>query len=92
MATEPRGCPFCLSHDVGLLANFHDTLTAYRCDACGQVFYTVELRCAAPPVIGPIRRDGPDRVWARQASVSDRFPPLTFLAGRLSFGRRLRRP
>jgi hypothetical protein len=44
---EPRGCPFCLTHNLHTLASFDDTLAAYRCHVCAGVFYTIDLRIAA---------------------------------------------
>lgn len=41
MASEPRGCPFCLAGSVELVASFDETLLAYRCPACEGVFYTI---------------------------------------------------
>jgi hypothetical protein len=41
MGCEPRGCPFCLTKSVELVASFDGTLIAYRCPACQGVFYTI---------------------------------------------------
>ena len=41
MGSEPRGCPFCLTTSVELVASFDRTLIAYRCPACKGVFYTI---------------------------------------------------
>lgn len=41
MGNEPRGCPFCLTRSVELIASFDRTLIAYRCPACEGVFYTI---------------------------------------------------
>jgi hypothetical protein len=76
---------------VATLASFHDTLTAYRCSQCQQVFYTVALRCAAQePIVDPLeQRGGP---LTRHAARQDATPATRIFGGQLPFGRRLRRP
>ena len=49
MGTEPKGCPFCLTTAVRLVANFDDTLTAYECPQCRGVFYTITPQYDAAP-------------------------------------------
>jgi hypothetical protein len=92
MSSQPRACPFCLNPRVSTLASFHDTLTAFRCDGCRQVFYTVALRFAAQePIVEPLQQRG-GTLARRNAPRRSAPPPVPVVAARLPFGRRLRRP
>ena len=65
MGSEPRGCPFCLTKSVELVASFDRTLIAYRCPACQGVFYTIT------PQFESEREDGTSA--SRQGSVPTSF-------------------
>jgi hypothetical protein len=95
MIRQPRVCPFCLSPTLALLANFHDTLTAFRCETCHQMFYTVELRFAASqPIVEPLEQRSATHLRTAVASCPETVaaPRAGVRRPALSFGRRLRRP
>lgn len=93
MMPQPHACPFCLSRTLRLLANFHDTLTAYHCETCRQVFYTVELRfAAAQPIVEPLQQRGTAALSAVRRAGGEAVAPVAVVGRKLSFGRRLRRP
>jgi len=75
---EPRGCPFCLTQDLHTIAGFADTLAAYRCQRCAEVFYTIDLQAAAhgPRVTDLLQR--PPRRPEQGQPLRARRPPLAF--------------
>src|SRR5688572_28150612 len=76
--STPRGCPFCLTAGIDVLANFHDTLAAYRCPRCARVFYTIahQTVCRAPQVTHLLQR--PPRPYQRGRPLRAHRPPLPF--------------
>lgn len=75
---EPRGCPFCLTQGIDVLAQFHDTLAAYRCARCAGVFYTIAgaVASVAPQVTHVLQRT--PRTYPRGRTLRTRRPPLPF--------------
>ena len=76
--SSPRGCPFCLTEGIDVLANFHDTLAAYRCSRCAGVFFTIahQTGSRAPQVTHLLQR--PPRTYQRGRPLRAQRPPLPF--------------
>jgi hypothetical protein len=76
--SAPRGCPFCLTGEIDVLANFHDTLAAYRCPRCAGVFYTIASPTGSrgPQVTHLLQRS--PRRYQRGRPLRARRPPLPF--------------
>lgn len=90
MPLQPHGCPFCLASEVRILADFDDTLTAYRCDQCQEVFFTIALRFAAQqPIVDPLQQRGGGPLTRQPRRRHTRVPPL--LAEKLASARRPQR-
>jgi hypothetical protein len=80
--SAPRGCPFCLTGGIDVLANFHDTLAAYRCPRCAGVFYTIASQTVSrgPQVTHLLQR--PPRRYQRGRPLRAPTAAAAFAASR----------
>jgi transposase-like protein len=53
----PRGCPFCLRRAIRLLYGAADGVQSYRCQDCGRVFHTADVR-ASPEAYASLDQRG----------------------------------